>query len=109
MIPFAPYGSAIIAWTQKTLHPRALPPLRYELGQWRLLVADKAHCIRISSDAGHHYSVPAAYAHKKVAVRICSDTVEIYDPDSNQMLGWHIRCTNQHGEKTHILEEHLTV
>ena len=87
---------------------RALPPLRYELGQWRLLVADKAHCIRISSDAGHRYSVPAAYAHKKVAVRICSDTVEIYDPDSNQMLGRHIRCTNQHGEKTHILEEHLT-
>lgn len=87
---------------------RALPPLRYELGQWRLLVADKAHCIRISSDAGHRYSVPAAYAHKKVAVRICSNTVEIYDPDSNQMLGRHIRCTNQHGEKTHILEEHLT-
>ena len=24
MIPFAPYGSAIIAWTQKTLHPRQL-------------------------------------------------------------------------------------
>ncbi|WP_288656725.1 hypothetical protein, partial [uncultured Duodenibacillus sp.] len=22
VIPFAPYGSAIIAWTQKTLHPR---------------------------------------------------------------------------------------
>jgi hypothetical protein len=24
VIPFAPYGSAIIAWTQKTLHPQLL-------------------------------------------------------------------------------------
>ena len=28
VIPFAPYGSAVIAWTQKTLHPRSA----YQIG-----------------------------------------------------------------------------
>lgn len=40
MIPFAPYGSAIIAWTQKTLHPLArLPNIA---GSIRYIVAPKS-------------------------------------------------------------------
>ena len=67
-------------------------------------MVDKAHCIRINSDAGHRYSVPADYTHKQVSVRICRNKIEIY----LVLLGVHERFTNARGNKTHILEEHLT-
>ena len=38
VIPFAPYGSAIIAWTQKTLHP---PGYGYEVAEWGILDREK--------------------------------------------------------------------
>lgn len=48
-----------------------LPRLPFEPGKWKVLVADKAHCIRIASDGGHRYSVPAEYVGKQVVVRVC--------------------------------------
>lgn len=89
-------------------HLASLPNEPYEHGDWRILVADKAHCIRINSDAGHRYSVPADYTHKQVSVRICRNKIEIYDPNTLVFLGVHERFTNARGNKTHILEEHLT-
>lgn len=89
-------------------HLASLPNEPYEHGDWRILVADKAHCIRINSDAGHRYSVPADYTHKQVSVRICRNKIEIYDPNTLVLLGVHERFTNARGNKTHILEEHLT-
>lgn len=85
-----------------------LPRLPFEPGQWKVLVADKAHCIRISSDGGHRYSVPAEYVGKKVVVRVCRAAVEIYDSETMKRLGTHQRYTSTKGSKTHLLDEHLT-
>lgn len=85
-----------------------LPRLPFEPGQWKVLVADKAHCIRISSDGGHRYSVPAEYVGKKVVVRVCRAAVEIYDSETMKRLGTHQRYTSTKGPKTHLLDEHLT-
>ncbi len=85
-----------------------LPALSYESGQWRKLVVDKSHCIRIASDGGHRYSTPASYIGKKVDVRLTSARVDIYDPDTNLLIGSHARSRCATGNKTHILEEHLT-
>lgn len=93
---------------QEKAHMRALPGMPYEPGQWRLLTVDKAHCVRIASEAGHRYSVPVAYIGKTVAVRIARNTVEIFDKDSHEVLGVHNRCTDTLGDKTHILREHMT-
>lgn len=68
----------------------------------------KAHCIRISSDGGHRYSVPAEYVGKKVVVRVCRAAVEIYDSETMKRLGTHQRYTSTKGPKTHLLDEHLT-
>lgn len=87
---------------------RALPAMPYDPGDWKLLTVDKAHCVRIASEAGHRYSTPAAYVGKKVAVRVSRDAVEIFDLQSMKSLGTHRRCTDLNGNKTHILEEHLT-
>lgn len=73
-----------------------------------MLVADKAHCIRIASDGGHRYSVPAEYVGKKVVVRVCRTAVEIYDSETMKRLGSHQRYTSTKGPKTHLLDEHLT-
>ena len=85
-----------------------LPRLPYEPGIWKLLVADKAHCVRIASDGNHRYSVPAEYIGQKVAVRICRTTLKTYDPNNMQSLGVHTRHTGLKGPKTHILDQHLT-
>ena len=86
----------------------ALPAIPYEHGDWRTLVVDKAHCVRIASDGGHRYSTPADYIGKKVSVRICRRQIEIYDQETMVCLGTHQRVTTTRGEKTHILEQHLT-
>lgn len=85
-----------------------LPRVAFEPGEWKVLVADKAHCIRIASDGGHRYSVPAKYVGKKVVVCVCRTTVEIFDSETMERLGVHCRHTNAKGPKTHLLEEHLT-
>lgn len=85
-----------------------LPKEPYETGDWKLLVADKAHCIRIASDGGHRYSVPYEYTGKKVGVRVCRHRIEIFNPETLEQLGIHERCFSARGAKTHILEEHLT-
>ncbi len=89
-------------------HLAPLPSERYEHGEWKILIADKAHCVRINSDGGHRYSVPVEYVRKPVSVRVCRDKIEIYDPKTLLLIGTHERYTNAHGSKTHILEEHLT-
>ncbi len=53
---------------EEKVHMRALPAMPYDPGDWKLLTVDKAHCVRIASEAGHRYSTPAAYVGKKVAV-----------------------------------------
>lgn len=93
---------------EEKVHMRALPAMPYDPGDWKLLTVDKAHCVRIASEAGHRYSTPATYVGKKVAVRVSRDAVEIFDLQSMKSLGTHRRCTDLNGNKTHILEEHLT-
>ena len=45
---------------EEKVHMRALPAMPYDPGDWKLLTVDKAHCVRIASEAGHRYSTPAA-------------------------------------------------
>lgn len=102
-------GNRRLRYMQEELpHMQPLPARTYEHGQWKFLVVDKAHCIRLASDGGHRYSAPADYIGKKVAVRICRTKIEIYDSDTMVCLGVHERFTNLGGIKTHILKEHLT-
>ena len=42
MIPFAPYGSAIIAWTQKNLHPREAKFIAPESSRFYYASGDRA-------------------------------------------------------------------
>jgi transposase len=87
---------------------KTLPAIPYEAGDWKLLTVDKGHCVRIASEQGHRYSTPAEYVGKKVAVRVGRNTVEIYDAQTLQSIGMHERCTDLTGNRTHVLEEHLT-
>lgn len=94
--------------SEESANLRPLPKKPYEVGNWKILLADKAHCIQLSSDFGHRYSVPAQYIGKKVGVRVWQNKVEIYDLSTMQLIGQHQRFRNSQGSKTHILEEHLT-
>ena len=85
-----------------------LPTMPFEIGTWKLLVVDKAHCIRLASDAGHRYSTPVDYVGKKVVVQVLRTSLEIFDPETMRSIGRHRRYTNARGNKTHILPEHLT-
>lgn len=85
-----------------------LPETEYEVCKWLALTVDKSHCVKIHCDNGHRYSVPAAYLHKIVHVRLTKDEVIIFDRDTHKKLGVHLRCYNSRGQKTHILESHLT-
>ena len=110
--PFRRYGlngsrmSRFLTDEKHLLQP--LPQQKYERSDWRILTVDKAHCIRLHCDGGHRYSVPAQYTHKKVCVRLCRDKLEIYDNDTTEVVGVHVRCYNMNGSKTHLLPEHLT-
>lgn len=110
--PFRLYGSNGSRRTRfeadERHHLQALPSMPYERSEWKILTVDKAHCVRIHSDGGHRYSVPAKYTHKKVCVRLCRDRLEIYDNDNNQLITEHNRYYNINGIKTHLKPEHLT-
>lgn len=88
---------------------KPLPQQPYEQCEWKCLIVDKMHCVRISSDSGHRYSVPASYIGKEVFVRLSSTTVECFDKENDALLGRHLRHYEQYGNKTHILDEHLTI
>jgi len=94
------------AYEKPTL--KTLPASSYERCEWRCLMVDNMHCVRISSDAGHRYSVPSSHIGKTVHVRLTATQVECFDMETNASLGCHERCYNSIGEKTHILEQHLT-
>lgn len=87
---------------------KPLPDLPFELGQWKRLIADKSHCIRLASYGGHRYSVPAADVGKKVVVQITRRQVNIFDSQTMQPIGIHELQNNTTGNKTHILPDHLT-
>ncbi len=65
---------------------------------------DKSHRIKIHSDKGHRYSVPASYVHKKVNVRLSNEEVRIFDVDTHKEIGCHQRCYEDRGCKTYIFE-----
>jgi len=87
---------------------RALPPNRYESVDWRILVADKSHCIKLASDGGHRYTAPSEYCNQRVLVRLSRTEVRIFDPNTLKPLGTHERFYGITGQKTHQLPEHLT-
>lgn len=95
-----------VAEELRTLSP--LPALPYEICDWKVLTADKSHCIKISSDHDHRYSVPVEFTRKQVIVRLSKEEVQIFSPLDNALIGRHVRCYELYGQKTHILEEHLT-
>lgn len=87
---------------------RELPPNRYESVDWRILVADKSHCIKLASDGGHRYTVPSEYFKQRVIVRLSKTEVRLFDPNTLKPLGTHERFYGITGQKTHLLPEHLT-
>lgn len=87
---------------------KPLPDLPFKLRQWKPLIADKDHCIRLVSYGRHRYSVPAAYVGKRVLVQITRCHVNIFDSQTMQPIGIHELQNNTTGNKTHILPVHLT-
>ncbi|MFR1026117.1 MAG: Mu transposase domain-containing protein [Parasutterella sp.] len=86
----------------------SLPTYPYEICEWKILMVDKSHCVRISQDGGHRYSVPIDFIHKPVFVRLSREEVQIYSTADNKLIGRHVRQYSLKGEKTHLLEEHMT-
>lgn len=80
----------------------------YEICEWKILMVDKSHCVRISQDGGHRYSVPIDFIHKPVFVRLSREEVQIYSTADDKLIGRHVRQYSLKGEKTHQLEEHMT-
>ena len=87
---------------------KPLPMTPYGAPEWRILVADKTHCVRIASDGGHRYSVPPSYVRTRICVRLSRNEVRLYDTTNNALIGVHERCYKKTGLKTHILEAHLS-
>lgn len=88
---------------------QALPNVSYSTVEWRMLVADKGHCVRLRSDGGHRYSVPPEYKGKTVLLRLTTEEIRVYDLKiPEKPIAIHKRCYNAKGPKTHLLEEHLT-
>ncbi len=88
---------------------QALPNVSYSTVEWRMLVTDKGHCVRLRFDGGHRYSVPPEYKGKTVLLRLTSDEIRIYDlKKPGKPIAIHERCYKTKGTKTHLLEEHLT-
>lgn len=50
---------------------------------------DRGHCIRLSEDGGHRYSVPAEYVGQKMHVKITKNHVKIFDYESGVFLATH--------------------
>ncbi len=73
----------------------------------RVLVVDRGHCVRISSDV-HRFSTPPEYTSKRFSVTNTDDEIYIYDLDSWVKIAEHKRYKNVQGNKTHLLTEHLT-
>ncbi|WP_304947744.1 IS21 family transposase [uncultured Parasutterella sp.] len=86
----------------------SLPILAFEVGSWKYLKVDKGHCIRLTEDCGHRYSVPASHVGKRVSVLKTAENVFIYDIETAVCIGKHKRLLEASGQKTHILPEHLT-
>ena len=87
---------------------KPLPPAPYRMGEWKVYTVDKGHCVRLGrKDGGHRYSVPAAYAGKKVHVLLSEQFVEIFAFETNELIARHVRRRDD-SIRTHILEEHLT-
>ena len=72
VIPFAPYGSAIIAWTQKTLHPLN--------AVFELLEQNQKLTTMVACDAAKKDELMnIVYAMLKTEHRIQPKEVELYD------------------------------
>lgn len=87
---------------------RPLTDRAFERGDWKIVMVDKAHCIRVYKDHGHRYSVPPKYTHRAVLAWIGPDRIKIFDQDSHECIGTHKRHFESFGNKTHLLPEHLT-
>jgi len=67
---------------------RPLPQVRYEYTSFRAATVGFNYHIEIHEDH-HFYSVPYAYARKKVSIALTARTVEIYH--DNQRIAFHMR------------------
>ena len=85
-----------------------LPEYPYEICRWLILTVDKSHCVRISQDGGHRYSVPVEFTGQAVFVRLSQEEVQIFGRTDNQLIARHERHYELHGNKTHIAETHMT-
>lgn len=96
-------GKLNLQRTRKTL--AKLPILAFEV---KYLKLDKEHCVMLTEDCGHRYSVPASHVAKRVSVLKTSESLFIYDIETSVCIGKHKRFLEASGQKTHILPEHLT-
>ena len=84
-------GRSICWRTQERPHLQPLNPPPYDVAQTTSCVASSQ--FRITLDT-NHYSVPAAYAHRRVTVKAYPDRVCIYF--DNQLIARHPRRYGRH-------------
>lgn len=87
---------------------KALPLTPYEFVTWKVLQVDKGHCIRLSCDGRHRYSVPPKYVGQTVQVKIGRTEIKIFDGETAAHIATHTRITTSTGAFTHMLPEHMT-
>lgn len=85
---------------KKVLNP--LPDSKYHLKQYAIARAQKSSHVLLGCDK-HYYSIPHAYASKKVRIAYCSTTVEIYY--NSERIAYHKRDVRPYGYTT--VKEHM--
>ena len=74
---------------------RPLPARRYELGQWSDAKANIDYHVQVDY---HAYSVPYALTQKKIEVRLCAHTVELFH--NGRRVAAHVRSRVRGGHTT---------
>jgi len=83
---------------------KPLPERRYEITRHRFATVGTNYHVEIRED-GHYYSVPYAYAGKKVSVFSTVRTIEIFH--DNVRIAFHLRVTPGSSQRYTTVKEHM--
>jgi len=83
---------------------KALPARRYEITHHRFATVQTNYHVEIREDC-HYYSVPFAYAGKKVSVFSTARTIEVFH--NNVRIAFHLRVASGSGQRYTTVKEHM--
>lgn len=83
---------------------RSLPERRYEITHHRFATVQNNYHVEIREDC-HYYSVPYAFAGKKVSVYSTNRTIEIFH--DNVRIAFHLRASPNNNQRYTTVKEHM--